>query len=117
MGGDMTLYGLIAIVAGSVTSVAIALINRDRPDEDPPALGLAIVEDLADPDLTTVEGIARMVVRQGRRIRQLELAQADDRARIGAMSRYMHVLKTTIRTLGGSVPEPDPRDAHLIDQR
>jgi hypothetical protein len=116
-GGDMTLYGLIAIVAGSVTSVAIALINRDRPDEDPPALGpAAAVEDLADPDLTTVEGIARMVVRQGRRIRQLELAQADDRARIGAMSRYMHVLKQKIREMGGSVPEPDPRDAPLIDQ-
>lgn len=117
MGGDMTLYGLIAIVAGSVTSVVIAFINRDRPDaESPPVLGPAVPENVDDPDLTTVEGIARMVVRQGRLIRQLQLADQDKQARLGAMSRYMHVLKTTIRTLGGSVPEPDPRDAPLIDQ-
>jgi hypothetical protein len=32
------------------------------------------------------------------------------------MSRYMHVLKQKIREMGGSVPEPDPRDAPLIDQ-
>ncbi|MFD0053054.1 hypothetical protein ACFVHR_04920 [Streptomyces sp. NPDC127168] len=114
----MTLYGLLAIVAGSVTSVAIALINRDRGEPADPGgvQGPAAAEDVDDPDLTTVEGIARMVVRQGRRIRQLEVAQADDRARIAAMSRYMHILKQTIRTLGGSVPEPDPRDVHLIDQ-
>ncbi|WP_106967210.1 hypothetical protein [Streptomyces sp. Tu 6176] len=113
----MTLYGLLAIVAGSVTSVVIALINRPRgdPAADGPGGGPP-VDEVDDPDLTTVEGIARMVVRQGRRIRQLEVAQADDRARIGAMSRYMHVLKQTIRSLGGQVPEPDPRDSHLIDQ-
>lgn len=118
-GGDMTLYGLIAIVAGSVTSVVIALINRDRPEPEPPAVAgpAPAAEEIDDPDLATVADIARMVVRQGRRIRQLEVAQADDRARIGAMSRYMHVLKSTIRALGGSVPEPDPRDVHLIDQR
>ncbi|MFJ2731383.1 hypothetical protein [Streptomyces sp. NPDC087317] len=115
MDGPMTAYGLLAILAGSVTSVVIALINRDRADPPEPGPAPAI-EDVDDPDLTTVEGIARMVVRQGRRIRQLEVAQADDRARLGAMSRYMHVLKQTIRQLGGEVPEPDPRDAHLIDQ-
>ncbi|MEU8710930.1 hypothetical protein [Streptomyces sp. NPDC048663] len=112
MDGAMTLYGLLAILAGSVTSVVLAVINRDRPD--PPAE--AVVEEVNDPDLTTVEGIARMVVRQGRRIRQLEVAQADAQDRIGAMSRYLHTLKQTIRQLGGSVPEPDPRDAHLIDR-
>jgi hypothetical protein len=110
-GSAMTLYGLLATLGGSAAAVLIALINRDRGDPEP-----GVLEEAADdPDLTTVEGIARMVVRQGRRIRQLELAQADDRARIGAMSRYMHVLKQTIRQLGGSVPEPDPHDAHLID--
>jgi hypothetical protein len=113
-GSDMTLYGLLATLGGTAASVLIAFINRDRADP-PDAGGPALEEAADDPDLTTVEGIARMVVRQGRRIRQLEVAQADDRARIGAMSRYMHVLKQTIRSLGGSVPEPDPHDAHLID--
>ncbi|MYS15149.1 hypothetical protein [Streptomyces sp. SID4982] len=113
---SMTLYGLIAIVAGSITSIAIALINRPRgePATEPAALA-AVVEETDDPDLTTVEGIARMVVRQGRRIRQLEQAQADDRERMGAMTRYMHVLKDKIRELGGVVPEPAPRDAHHIE--
>ncbi|MFE1926545.1 hypothetical protein ACFW91_28790 [Streptomyces asoensis] len=117
--GDMTLYGLVAIVAGSLTSIAIAIINRDRPDADAPAVlgpATAAAEEIDDPDLATVADIARMVVRQGRRIRQLEVADQNKEARLGAMSRYMHVLKSTIRTLGGSVPEPDPRDAPLIDQ-
>ncbi|MGW4670063.1 hypothetical protein [Streptomyces sp. NPDC004324] len=116
MGSDMTLYGLLATLGGSLAAIVIALINRDRSDTTDTPTTVASVEETDDPDLTTVEGIARMVVRQGRRIRQLEVAQADDRAKLGAMSRYMHVLKQKIREMGGSVPEPDPRDSHLIER-
>ena len=120
MEGDGTLFGLLSILAGSVTSIVIALVTRSKgsePDGGPsaPALVSAMEDDPDDADLTTVEGIARMVVRQGRRIRQLEAASATDRARIGALYRYMLVLKGTITRLGAPVPEPDPRDADLIE--
>lgn len=118
--GDGTLFGLLSILAGSVTSIVIALVTRSKagePDAGPTAamLGPVVDDDADDADLTTVEGIARMVVRQGRRIRQLEAASALDRARIGALYRYMLVLKSTITRLGAPVPEPDPRDADLIE--
>ncbi|WP_327403812.1 hypothetical protein OG194_29525 [Streptomyces sp. NBC_01288] len=119
-GGDGTLFGLLSILAGSVTSIVIALVTRSKGGEldtgpSAPALAPAMEDDPDDADLTTVEGIARMVVRQGRRIRQLEAASATDRARIGALYRYMLVLKSTITRLGAPVPEPDPRDADLIE--
>ncbi|MFF6985582.1 hypothetical protein [Streptomyces sp. NPDC010273] len=119
-GGDGTLFGLLSILAGSVTSIVIALVTRSKggePETGPsaPALTPVVEDDPDDADLTTVEGIARMVVRQGRRIRQLEAASTTDRARIGALYRYMLVLKGTITRLGAPVPEPDPRDANLIE--
>lgn len=119
-GGDGTLFGLLSILAGSVTSIVIALVTRSKAGESDagptaPMLVPVAEDDADDADLTTVEGIARMVVRQGRRIRQLEAASATDRARIGALYRYMLVLKATITRLGAPVPEPDPRDADLIE--
>ncbi|MFJ2514709.1 hypothetical protein ACIPEL_15445 [Streptomyces griseoviridis] len=120
------LYGILSGVGGALTALGIAFINsgRGRRGEAPapapaaapvPAPVPAGVEADDDPDLTTVEGIARIVLRQGRRIRQLEDGATRDRERIAAMSRYLSVLIGTIRQLGGVVPEPDPHDRDLID--
>jgi hypothetical protein len=54
-------------------------------------------------------------ITQDQRIRTLESTDRRKEARLQAMGRYMHVLKGTIRDLGGSVPGPAPLDAHLID--
>ncbi|MFI6143232.1 hypothetical protein ACIBCC_34170 [Streptomyces griseus] len=37
-------------------------------------------------------------------------------ARIGALTRYGRLLRSTITGLGHPVPAPSPEDAHLIDQ-
>ncbi|MER8266958.1 hypothetical protein [Streptomyces griseus] len=35
---------------------------------------------------------------------------------IGALTRYVRLLRSTITGLGHPVPAPSPEDAHLIDQ-
>ncbi|MFI5755611.1 hypothetical protein [Streptomyces sp. NPDC051569] len=111
--GDGTLYGLGSLLIGGAFSVVVAWISRPAPPtpQDVPA---AIEPD--DGRLTTVEGIAAVVVQQGRRIHQLEAEQAGTTARVGALTRYVRVLKGTIASLGGEVPEPVHEDRHLIEQ-
>ncbi|MEW2567620.1 hypothetical protein [Streptomyces sp. NPDC047070] len=120
MAGDMGVYGTIAAVAGTMGGVVIALINRDRGNLADPAAPQPgperVVEEVDDPDLQTVEGIARMVMRQGRLIRQLQDADQLKQRRLDAMTRHVRVLEGTIRQLGGVVPDPPPQDAPLIDR-
>ncbi|MGW6210923.1 hypothetical protein [Streptomyces sp. NPDC055109] len=125
--GDVGLYGAIAAIAGSAAGVVTTLINRERSPTPGAAEATGAPPGTADevaldPDMATVADIAKVVARYGRkfqqqdqRIRTLENAGRHQEARIQAMGRYMHVLKVTIRDLGGSVPEPAPLDAHLID--
>ncbi|MFH9215489.1 hypothetical protein [Streptomyces globisporus] len=113
-----TLYGLASLVVGGGFSVAVAWVSRPRsarPEE-------ADAVEAERQELTTVEGIASVVVQQGRRIHQQDLRidqlqeeQAGTVATVGALTRYVRVLRSTISGLGHPVPAPAPEDAHLID--
>lgn len=104
---DSGAYGLLALVIGGVFSMGVAAISRPRGE--------------AEPDLTTIAGLAEELVlqrrrsdTQARRLDALAAEQQQDRARLGAYGRYMAVLQDALRRHGLPVPDPDPADAPLI---
>ncbi|MGW4705005.1 hypothetical protein [Streptomyces sp. NPDC004285] len=110
--------GVLSILVGGVVSVAVAWISRPGARKPP--------DDEAEstevrPDLSTIAGIAQVVVQQGEdarkdrgRITELEAAREHDARVIGALRRYVLALKTAMRDRGMEPPEPAPDDAPLI---
>lgn len=98
---DGGLYGIAALVIGGAFSMGVAYIGR--PKNEP-----------VEPDLSTLAGVAAAFVEQSHRIDVLEVEQQQDRARIGAFSRYMATLQDALRRAGLPVPDPAPEDAPLI---
>ncbi|MET9707723.1 hypothetical protein [Streptomyces griseus] len=98
--------GLVSLVVGGCFSVAVAWVSRPRAQQEQPT----------DDELSSVEGIAQVVAGQGAQIHQLEQQHPGTVAQIGALTRYVRLLRSTITGLGHPVPAPSPEDAHLIDQ-
>jgi len=110
--------GVLSILVGGVVSVAVAYVSRPgarkaEPSEAEPSE--------ARPDLTTIAGIAQVVVQQGEdarkdraRIAELEAAREHDARVIAALRRYVLALKGAIRDAGLEPPEPAPEDAPLV---
>jgi hypothetical protein len=110
--------GALSILVGGVSAVAVAWISRPRARKDPEGETEAAE---ARPDLTTIAGIAQVVVQQGEdarkdraRITELEAGRERDARVIAALRRYVIALKTAMRERGVEPPEPAPDDAPLI---
>ncbi|MFD7964103.1 hypothetical protein ACFV5J_25200 [Streptomyces zaomyceticus] len=112
--------GALSILVGGVSAVAVAWISRPGARKQGP--GDEAVEAVETrPDLTTIAGIAQVVVQQGEdarkdrgRISELEAGRQHDARVIGALRRYVLALKTAMRDAGVEPPEPAPDDAPLI---
>ncbi|MGW2209898.1 hypothetical protein [Streptomyces sp. NPDC001781] len=118
------LYGLLSIVLGGIVSIIVARISRPAPAPPPPPVSLEKKEresPLAGADLSTVPGLASVLVRQETRIGHLEeqVAQArehsllQDRV-IAALRRYILLLEGALTRSGTPVPEPENGDKELI---
>ncbi|MFB7776937.1 hypothetical protein [Streptomyces bauhiniae] len=117
------LYGLLSIVLGGIVSIIVARISRPAPAPPPPPVSLEKKERpvLEGADLSTVPGLAAVMVRQETRIGHLEeqVAQArehslfQDRV-IAALRRYALLLEGALTRSGTPVPEPEDGDKELI---
>ncbi|BBB00563.1 hypothetical protein RVR_10562 [Actinacidiphila reveromycinica] len=96
---DGGLYGYVSLLLGAVVAVVVARISRTRDDE---------------PDLSTVEGLARELVRVRQRLADIEAAQQHAGNRLAAHGRYITVLQDALRGAGLPVPDPAAADAQLI---
>ncbi|WNI16603.1 hypothetical protein [Actinacidiphila sp. ITFR-21] len=108
MDDPTTWYAVAALAITTGGAVLTAWLARGR-DQAPIQMPAGQRDALAGADLTTIAGIASVVVEQSQRITGTE-------ARVGALSRYVTTLKDTIRDLGGDPPDPDPADRPLIEQ-
>ncbi|MFD7884106.1 hypothetical protein ACFV3N_16905 [Streptomyces bauhiniae] len=116
------LYGLLSIVLGGIVSIIVARISRPTPTPPPPvSLEKKERPVLEGADLNTVPGLASVLVRQEKRIGDLEtqVAQArehsllQDRV-IAALRRYALLLEGALTRSGTPVPEPEDGDKEII---
>lgn len=108
-------YAVLALFVTTAGGVLTAWVGRGRTTEQEIAVSERAPTELMGADLTTLAGLATVVSRQSQKISLLETEQVTTTARLGALTRYVPVLRQTIQSLGGEVPRPDPADAHLID--
>ncbi|MEV8042474.1 hypothetical protein AB0P02_01335 [Streptomyces griseoluteus] len=118
------LYGLLSIVLGGIVSIIVARISRPAPAPPPPPVSLEKKEResaLAGADLSTVPGLASVLVRQEERIGHLEdqVEQAQEHSLfqdrvIAALRRYALLLEAALTRSGTPVPEPEDGDKELI---
>ncbi|MGW6418855.1 hypothetical protein [Streptomyces sp. NPDC055055] len=111
--------GVLSILVGGGVSVAVAWIGRPGARKPPDEEAAEPAE--ARPDLSTIAGIAQVVVQQGEdarkdraRITELEAGREHDARVMAALRRYVLALKTAMRDRGMEPPEPAPDDAPLI---
>ncbi|MFF6829656.1 hypothetical protein [Streptomyces longwoodensis] len=116
---DSTLYGLASLVIGGIVSIAVAWISRPKPPEPLPAQ--AADRALEGADLTTVPGLAAVVLQQNQRISDLEEREEEAREHasmqdrvIAALRRYVLQLQGALTRAGTEVPEPEGEDRRLI---
>lgn len=122
MDNPNSLWAVLAILISTVGGVVAAWIgSRERRQEVEVPDG---APELVGADLQTISGLAAAVTQlssahtaASTRIAQLEEREGETRERLAAMWRYIRRLRSTIRGLGGVVPEPDHEDRrHLIEQ-
>ncbi|MFE9810722.1 hypothetical protein [Streptomyces sp. NPDC005548] len=122
MDNPNSLWAVLAILISTVGGVVAAWIgSRERRQEvEVPAEA----PELVGADLQTISGLASAVTQlssahtaASTRIAQLEEREGETRERLAALWRYIRLLRSTIRGLGGVVPEPEREDRrHLIEQ-
>ncbi|MER5653417.1 hypothetical protein ABT076_10420 [Streptomyces sp. NPDC002131] len=118
---ESTLYGAVSIIVGGLVSIAVAWISRPRIPVEQSLQERPADRALENADLTTVPGLAAVVLQQNTRISELEDREEQARQHasrqdkvIAALRRYVLVLQETIRGAGTSVPEPVAEDRELI---
>lgn len=117
MGAEGGILGVVVAVVGIYGAVLVAKISNPGPREQ-----VVVVEheELAH-DMTTIEGLARVVTAQGQKINTLEQREREhtehaalqDRT-IRALRRWAQALENALVGTGAVVPAPEPEDAPLI---
>lgn len=95
------LYGYASLIVGGMVAVMVAWVSRARGE--------------AEPDLSTIEGLAAELVRVRQRLADVEAKQLHADARVAAHGRYITVLQDALHRARVPVPDPAPADAHLIN--
>lgn len=112
---DGGLYGYASLFIGGAVAMGVAWVSRVPRAE-------------LEPDMTTIEGLARVVTEQGKTITMQgdKIAVLEQRNRehtehsalqdrtIRALRRWALALETALRGTGADVPDPEPEDAPLI---
>jgi hypothetical protein len=107
---------ILPIILGILASAGVVLAARvARPPKEQPV-------PHGQQDLTTISGLAEVLVRQGEQIEELQRQHAEHEAHariqdltIRALRRWATALQEALRSTGADVPDPHPEDVAYIN--
>lgn len=106
-----TWYAVAALGITTVGGLATKYVGRGRTQE---VQVTEVPESMAGADLSTNAGIVAMLVQVSQEVADLRTQLTHTQARVSAQGRYQRLLESTIQTMGGIIPRPDPEDEPLI---